>query len=87
VFPKLFDRVWHDFTTADAWEVFPETVPVFKVLHRTHTLLSNAIAFLDELMPLTRAQTLRDNGIKVALVSNFDERLVLLSPSIHMCYG
>jgi hypothetical protein len=53
---------------------------------RARALLSNAISFLDELMPLTRAQTLRDNGIKVALVSNFDERLVLLSPSIHMCY-
>lgn len=52
VFPKLFDQVWHDFTRAEAWEVFPETEPVIK--------------------------TLRSNGIKVAVVSNFDERLPLL---------
>jgi hypothetical protein len=31
VFPKLFDQVWHDFTKAEAWEVFPETEPVIKV--------------------------------------------------------
>ena len=39
VFPKLFDQVWHDFTKAEAWEVFPETEPVIKV----HVHMSQAV--------------------------------------------
>jgi putative hydrolase of the HAD superfamily len=74
VFPKLFDQVWHDFTRAEAWEVFPETEPVIKV----HVHMSQAERMRIVRLTSLMLQTLRSNGIKVAVVSNFDERLVLL---------
>lgn len=66
--------MWHDFTKAEAWEVFPETEPVIKV----HVHMSQAACMRIVRLTFLLPQTLRSNGIKVAVVSNFDERLVHL---------
>ncbi|AGY59882.1 HAD-IA family hydrolase [Gloeobacter kilaueensis] len=66
-FERYFEQVWHYFATAAAWQLFPETAHVLKVLRERHLRLAVVSNFDERLYPVLRALDLASYFEAVAI--------------------